>query len=136
MSTNFDDVKAFHEKFGVPVGSSPHRFYSKEDFLFRYGFMSEELFEFLTAHERDDLPGMADALIDLVYVAMGTAVWLGLPWQELWDEVQRANMSKVPAEKMPDGARHSFDVRKPPGWEPPDVEGVILRAQLRKSLGK
>ena len=45
------------------------------------------------AHECDHY----DALIDLTYVAMGTAYMMGLPWQDLWDEVQRANMSKVRA---------------------------------------
>lgn len=125
-SSNFDDVKGFHEKFGVPVGKYP-KLLNEDALKFRTAFMFEELNEFIYHHAREDLSEAADALIDLVYVVLGTAVWMGLPWQELWDEVQRANMSKVPAEKQPYGARHQFDVRKPEGWRPPDIAGVLRR---------
>jgi predicted HAD superfamily Cof-like phosphohydrolase len=41
-----------------------------------------------------DLAKAADALVDLAYVVLGTAHLHRLPWQELFAEVQRANMSK------------------------------------------
>jgi len=52
---------------------------------------------------------------------------MGLPWQVLWNEVQRANMTKQRASS--DGSdskrRTSLDVVKPPGWQPPDVAGIL-----------
>ncbi len=100
-----------------------------------------------------DLPKIADALVDLVYVALGTAHMHALPWQKLWDDVQRANMSKERCgidhhfESDPDdprcGYRHdkgyrcnqpkakhslrgnALDVIKPANWKGPDPHGVL-----------
>jgi predicted HAD superfamily Cof-like phosphohydrolase len=69
---------------------------------------------------------MADALVDIVYVAMGTAYMMGLPWQQLWDEVQRSNMDKVRASDASQSKRkNSLDVVKPQGWVGPDLKRII-----------
>lgn len=135
--SNYSDVGRFHEKFdlqfvgyltvGGYIMPSP-RLLDQETYEFRNDFMQEELDEFAEAHADGDLPKMADALIDLVYVAMGTAHMMGLPWQELWDEVQRANMSKERAVSRDDSRskrKNSLDVVKPDGWTPPDIDGVL-----------
>lgn len=130
---NFSDVGDFHEKFGLRSSDRgsvlPPNMLDGELYDFRRDFMQEELDEFVDAWQVDDLAKMADALVDLVYVAMGTAHLMGLPWQELWDEVQRANMSKERA--AADGSnsvrKSSFDVVKPAGWTPPDIEGILTQ---------
>jgi predicted HAD superfamily Cof-like phosphohydrolase len=123
--TNYGDVAAFHEKFGLRCDGGP-AILDSETTKFRLLFLEEELMEFRVSAISDDLPGMADALIDLVYVAMGTAYLMGLPWQALWDEVQRANMSKVRANSASESKRgSSLDVVKPTGWKGPDIEGVL-----------
>jgi predicted HAD superfamily Cof-like phosphohydrolase len=68
-----------------------------------------------------------DALIDLVYVAMGTAHFMGYPWRLGWRLVQRANMSKVRAQKDASDSKRgsSFDVVKPPGWKAPDIRSLL-----------
>jgi predicted HAD superfamily Cof-like phosphohydrolase len=127
--TNYGDVAAFHEKFGLTYDGKP-RLLDSETTRFRLKFLEEELMEFRVSAISDDLPGMADALIDLVYVAMGTAYMMGLPWQDLWDEVQRANMSKVRASDETESKRgSSLDVIKPRGWQGPDIEGVLNAAK-------
>jgi hypothetical protein len=69
---------------------------------------------------------LADALVDIVYVAMGTAYMMGLPWQQLWDEVQRSNMDKVRASDASQSKRkNSLDVVKPQGWVGPDLKSII-----------
>lgn len=76
-----------------------------------------------------DLEKAADALADLVYVALGTAHMMGLPFDAIWAEVQRANMTKERAESARDERskrQHVFDVVKPAGWTPPD-HGPALR---------
>jgi len=101
-----------------------------------------------------DLVKIADALVDLNYVTLGAAHVHGLPWQALFDEVQRANITKercgidhryigngVEAcqHQNPDGLcgadrkAHSlrgsaYDVIKPEGWQAPDIIGVLMAA--------
>lgn len=47
-------------------------------------------------------------------------------WNELWDDVQRANMSKVRAKKASESKRGSaWDVVKPEGWQGPKTEQIL-----------
>lgn len=142
------DVEKFHKKFGIMTADLP-RHITHRKLKERLEFLFEELFEFAsgcgfvvsangypigvkqTEHitpiefmdvDEQDMPEMADALIDLVYVAKGTAVMMGLPWKELWDDVQRANMEKVRGV----GKRgHAVDCIKPEGWVPPQTAAVL-----------
>jgi predicted HAD superfamily Cof-like phosphohydrolase len=131
-STNFNDVGHFHEKFGLdnvthhgahPRSTPPGLMHLKISHL------QEELNEFIKARIANDHAGMVDALVDLVYVAMGTAHVLGYPWQEVWADVHSANMTKVrAAEDGSDSKRLSgFDVVKPPDFVPPDPAAILRR---------
>lgn len=125
--TNFDDVEAFHKKFGVPLAGTPS-FLDADADEFRRKFMQEELDEYTEAYMAGDMLKAADALVDLVYVALGTASMMGLPWQQLWDEVQRANMSKVRATGADDARsvrKSALDVVKPEGWKAPDHRAAV-----------
>lgn len=129
---NYDDVGMFHEKFGVPFygDGRPVTPLDETTYEYRESFMQEELDEFKESRRRGDMAGMADALVDLVYVAMGTGHMMSLPWQQLWDEVQRANMAKeraVSADDSRSKRKNSLDVVKPAGWTPPDIQGVLDR---------
>ena len=141
MPSDFDSVGRFHSKFGLPVatpGSVP-RIVDDSTFLFRYQFLQEELQELLRAHRAGDLAEVADALVDLVYVALGTAHMYGVPFDEVFAEVQRANMSKERASGDGDGRSKrgsGLDVVKPEGWTPPDVAGAIARwSSAERSTG-
>jgi hypothetical protein len=161
MSANFKDVGAFHEKFELPnlndgsgcAGRLDHLTNEELDRLikFRIHFMAEELHEFSVAAGDLDHEKMFDALLDLVYVAMGTAHLFGYPWEAGWDEVQRANMTKercVVDHRFEDSGHpvdldacdhegcgkprkaHSsrgsnLDVIKPAGWTGPDLKSVL-----------
>lgn len=117
------DVVAFHGKFGLTMGRSPRRL-TRRKAVERINFLAEELAELKTAVFNKDLPGQADALVDIVYVALGTAAMMGLPWGELWDDVQRANMAKVRGV----GKRGNLeDVVKPPGWAPPNGSAILRK---------
>ncbi len=87
--------------------------------------MREELGEYLGACRSGDLPGVADALVDLVYVALGASVELGLPWDRLFRAVHEANMRKV---RLNAEGGHKLGVAKPAGWQPPDVRGILTSA--------
>ena len=133
--TFHDDVGEFHEKFDLPRsedGGQPTHL-DRSALAFRVGFMLEELCEFNRAASQDDLAGMLDALVDLIYVASGTAHLMRLPLNEAWAEVHRANLAK---ERGPTATRgHALDVRKPPGWVAPDLDRII-REHLTRLTGQ
>lgn len=119
------DIRRFHERFQIEYGGPP-RALPEELSDFRVEFLMEELDEYIDAVDCGSLEAQFDALLDLVYVALGTAYLHGFPFQDGWDEVQRANMTKVRAASAEDSKRNSFyDVVKPRGWQPPDLARVL-----------
>lgn len=118
------DVRAFQRKFGQLLNDQP-RHLTHRKLRERVECMSEELDEFTDCALHQDLEGMADALVDLVYFALGTANMMGLPWRELWDDVHRANMAK---ERGVTHRGHKVDCRKPEGWVPPRTHEILKAA--------
>jgi predicted HAD superfamily Cof-like phosphohydrolase len=123
------DVRDFYKKFKQPVSTIPTSILASETRLQeRINFMQEELDEFKEGKETNDLPLMADSLIDLVYVIKGTAIEMGLPWEELWMDVQRANMAKVIGVTK---RGIKIDVAKPPGWVGPKTTEILAKCLER-----
>lgn len=120
-------VREFHEKFGVANRQTPGIPGGGINFL-RKELIKEEFFEFLRAWNRDDLVEMADALADLTYVILGTALSYGIPLDPVFNEVHRSNMLKTGGATRPDGK-----ILKPEGWQPPDIESILESASERNS---
>lgn len=120
---HINDVIDFQEKLGQwKRGAIQHL--TERKLRERVELLQEELNEFDAACLNQDMAEQADALVDLVYVALGTANMLGLPWEELWADVHRANMSK----QRGIGKRgHKVDVIKPPGWVGPKTMAILLQ---------
>lgn len=139
------DILDFHRKFGIEYEGKP-RMLDPELYSFRSRFMREEYREYILSTEglinelsmvvRD--PGMIvihmekalDALVDLVYVALGTAHLHGFDFNEAWRRVHAANMKKIrapnaEASMAATGRGHAADVIKPPGWEPPSHKDLV-----------
>lgn len=133
--SDFQKVKDFHLKFGVPTDEDVDGPYlpSRDVVEYRARFLQEELDEFISSAHEGDLEGAADALVDLVYVAYGTALLLGISpacWHELFSDVQRANMAKERATSANDPRSkrgHSLDVVKPAGWEGPHGYDILKK---------
>ncbi len=91
-----NDVAKFHDTFGMPVLDVPVIPSSKRCDL-RVSLLQEELDELKEAIENNDLVEVADALCDLQYVLSGAIHEFGLGdhFKQLFDEVQRSNMSKT-----------------------------------------
>ena len=121
------DVRAFFDKFHVPYETKP--VWPETELLdFRLKHLTEEYGELLLAYTEEDIAKFADALVDVVYLAIGTALTCGIPFKAVWREVQAANLRKERATGPDDprGTRGcSFDVVKPTGWVPPNVEAAI-----------
>lgn len=110
------DVEQFLQRFGHLTRPPVPCHLTQRKLAERITCMQEELDEFRDGVILQDLAAQADALIDLVYFAKGTAIMLGLPWEELWDDVHSANMEKIPGV----GKRgHRVDLVKPADWVPP-----------------
>ena len=92
--------------------------------------MNEEVAEFLVA---EDIYEQADAMIDLMYFALGTQVEMGLEPDELFEIVQQANMAKLWPDCKPHYNPKDGKVIKPDTWEDPApkiracIDAVIAR---------
>ena len=60
----------------------------------RLNLIVEEAAELAEAMHNRDAVAMADAVADLAYVVVGTAVAYGLPLERLFEEVHASNMTK------------------------------------------
>lgn len=119
-----ENIYSFHYRFDrLYLGES--RLLPEDLFDFKLGHLREELEEYEEKHRAGDIEGSFDALIDLVYVAMGAALDHGFPWAEGWRRVHRANMQKERCLREGDSTRGStYDIIKPEGWQPASLEDL------------
>ena len=91
-----NQVAEFHRTFNAPILDTP-QIPSKERCELRVSLLQEELNELQQAIADNDIVEIADALCDLLYVLSGAVLEFGLgeKFVELFNEVQRSNMSKA-----------------------------------------
>lgn len=78
--------------------------------------LAEEVEEFIEATTIEE---EADALLDLMYFAMGRFYEMGVDPLPIATEVQRANMQKVRGTLAKRAGSLGYDAVKPEGWQPP-----------------
>ena len=136
----FRDVCQFHEKFGLGYAGDP-RPLPDEVLELRLKLHNEECNEYVDASAAlesidhyanpkeayvEYMAEALDAMVDLVYVALGTAALHGFDFNTAWRRVHSANMRKVRAERAEQSKRgSSFDVVKPAGWVAPDHRDLV-----------
>lgn len=101
----------------TPTVSIPYRVQE-----FRMRLLDEETDEFSEAVLARDIVEIADALADIVYVAVGTAISYGIPFDAVFAEVHRSNMTKFIGAPVTNSAGK---IVKGPHFEPPDIAGVL-----------
>lgn len=121
-----EDVVAFHKAFEMTINERPTVPCQKDREL-RVELIREEVEEWQKAEAEQDLGSIADALADLIYVAIGAAITYGIDLRPVWAEVQRSNMAKVGGRKREDGKW-----LKPDGWRPPDIQSAMARGELKR----
>ena len=89
-------VAKFHETFKHPILSAPG-IPSEDRCKLRVALIAEELKELEVAILEKDIVEVADALCDIQYVLAGAILEFGLGerFKDLFEEVQRSNMSKA-----------------------------------------
>ena len=92
---SLNQVAEFHRTFQHPIKEHPE-IPSPTRCELRVSLIAEELEELQQAITDGDLVEVADALCDIQYVLSGAVLEFGLgnKFRELFDEVQRSNMSK------------------------------------------
>jgi predicted HAD superfamily Cof-like phosphohydrolase len=98
------------------------------------GHLQEELNEFKTSLDNEDLEGAIDALLDLTYVALGRLVEMGVAPGAAFEEVHAVNMAKKRGEvsKRPGSLGH--DAIKPEGWQPPNLVPMLTLRRIEATL--
>ena len=116
----------------MPRGSVAKRglhFLEDEEYNHAVGLLDLNLHSFVHFHFYGDVEKCTNALASIVLVCYDIANAMGidmLTYTEMWDDVQRANMTKVRATDASQSKRKSsLDVIKPAGWVGPNG-GKIL----------
>lgn len=93
---SLNQVAEFHKTFNAPILDTP-QIPSAERCQLRVDLLQEELDELKKAIADNNIVEVADALCDLQYVLSGAVLEFGLgkKFVELFNEVQRSNMSKA-----------------------------------------
>ncbi len=126
MKKQLQAVQEFHESFGLGVSALPKADLGEQVNLLRYNLMKEENEEYLEAVQNNDLVEIADALGDMLYILCGTILEHGLQHkiEEVFDEIQRSNMSKLGEDGKPI-YREDGKVMKGPNYFKPNFETIL-----------
>lgn len=130
MNNAYKKVREFHLKFGHPVAGRV-----QDMGVFRRGqrymYMLEEMQEFLKAENAVD---QADAMIDLMYFALGTMVEIGVEPEQIFNIVHEANMSKVWEDGSVRYHPETGKILKPPTFIKPEplIKLEILRQERER----
>ncbi len=128
MKNKLSSVEKFHKLFGMGVSETMRADLGTLKNSLRFNLMDEENKEYLEAAENDDLVEVADALGDMLYILCGTILEHGMQHkiEEVFEEIQRSNMSKLGADGKPI-YREDGKVLKGPHYFKPDILGILQR---------
>ena len=128
MKSKIKAVELFHKSFGLGVLDEPKANLGEAKNKLRFNLMDEENKEYLEAADEGDLVEVADALGDMLYILCGTILEHGMQHkiEEVFEEIQRSNMSKLGANGKPI-YREDGKVLKGPNYFKPDIEGILKK---------
>lgn len=120
------DVIDFQHKYGIQY-EGPQRMLPPQLKYFRRQRSQEEQREFFHA---PDLAEALDAIVDEIYIILGTAHLMGFTPEviaEAWRRVHEANMKKEKSTPENPGKYGAVgtDIVKPKGWVAPDLSDLV-----------
>ena len=126
IKNELDAVAKFHNAFGIESADSPVVSVPEQTVLLRHNLMKEENEEYLEAAQNNDLVEVADALGDMLYILCGTILSHGMQHKitEVFNEIQRSNMSKWGADGKPI-YREDGKVLKGPNYFKPNIASIL-----------
>lgn len=128
MKKQIDCVAEFHDLFQIGNEESPKAKVGEDVYNLRYRLMNEENEEYLDACKEGDLVEIADALGDQLYILCGTILKHGLQFkiEEVFEEIQRSNMSKLDAAGKPI-FREDGKILKGENYFKPDIKSILSK---------
>lgn len=135
---SLNQVAEFHRTFQHPIENDPI-IPSRKRCDLRVALIQEELDELKEAINHKDLVEIADALCDIQYVLSGAVLEFGMgeKFRELFDEVQRSNMSKVcNTEEIAGATAKNYQENQNTNCYYKNVEGkyMVYRTEDNKTL--
>ncbi len=126
MKNKIKAVQEFHTAFNIGYKTEPIAKLSDQKLQLRFDLMDEENKEYLEAAKNDDLVEVADALGDMLYILCGTIIEHGIQGkiEEVFNEIQRSNMSKLGADGKPI-YREDGKVMKGPNYFKPNIAEIL-----------
>jgi predicted HAD superfamily Cof-like phosphohydrolase len=121
-------VEEFHTAFGITNNYTPTVELTEAEMELRFRLMQEENEEYLEAAKNGDIVEIADALGDQLYILCGTILKHGLQHKiaEVFQEIQRSNMSKLDADGKPI-YREDGKVMKSELYFRPDIQTILAK---------
>ena len=121
-------VEEFHTAFGIANNYTPTVELTEAEMELRFRLMQEENEEYLEAAKNGDIVEIADALGDQLYILCGTILKHGLQHKiaEVFQEIQRSNMSKLDADGNPI-YREDGKVMKSELYFRPDIHTILAK---------
>ena len=126
MQKQLKAVRIFHETYGLGVSEEMKADLGALKNELRFNLMKEENEEYLEAAQNNDIVEVADALGDMLYILCGTILEHGLQHkiEEVFDEIQRSNMSKLGEDGKPI-YREDGKVMKGPNYFKPNFSDIL-----------
>ena len=127
MITNaIEQVKEFAETFNIEYSDDMNINIDESTIDLRFRLMQEENLEYLEAAKNKDIVEVADALGDILYILCGTILTHGLQHKivEVFNEIQRSNMSKLGKDGKPI-YRNDGKVMKGPNYFKPNITEIL-----------
>lgn len=125
-----DAVREHHEYTDQPIGPKPRRL-PKDRIEPRLRIIEEELEELKAAlvHKKNlaSVVWTAQALADLVIAIVGISVEMGIPFDSIFEEVHRSNMT-IPRDDEYGYEDERGNIKRPPVGVPPDLLAIIREA--------
>ena len=131
MKAQYDDVVDFMAAFGQPVPDKVQPI-TEQLRSFRYALIHEEAKELL---DSQNIVEYADAVTDLLYVVLGSAIAAGIDKTTLvrcWNEVHASNMSKFWSAESAYSLDKGYDI-EPAGYACPGKFVVKKNGKVIKS---
>jgi predicted HAD superfamily Cof-like phosphohydrolase len=126
MKDKIQAVNEFHTAFKLGINDNPIANIGGKRNLLRFELMREENEEYLEAANNNDLEEVADALGDMLYILCGTILAHGMQHKidEVFNEIQRSNMSKLGEDGKPI-YREDGKVLKGPNYFKPNIAKIL-----------
>jgi len=127
MITNaIEQVKEFADTFNIEYSDDMNANIDESIIDLRFRLMQEENQEYLEAAKNKDIVEIADALGDILYILCGTILAHGLQHKivEVFNEIQRSNMSKLDVNGKP-VFREDGKILKGPNYFQPKIKEIL-----------